>query len=289
MPSTLGTAEHHRLAVSLTFDFDADSAWRKDTPERSPASASRWLYGVFEGVPRVLSLLERHGLPATFFIPGATCDHHADVVKQIAAAGHELGHHGYFHEAPNRLDPQQERAVIERGLDALQRVAGVTPRGYRSPSWELSDQSLPLLAEYGFTYDASQLARDRPYRIELDGRASTLIEVPSAWELCDAAHFLFAYSPTYLTGLSAPSKVEEIWRGDFDGLYAEGGDACFVLTMHPEIIGRPHRIQLVERTLQHILAHDDVWFAQLQQIADEFRHREDVEPGVARGSDASLR
>lgn len=83
--------------------------------------------------------------------------------------------------------------------------------------------------------------------------------------------------------MSAPSKVEEIWRGDFDGLYDEGGDACFVLTMHPEIIGRPHRMQLVERLLHYILEHDGVWFAEMQQIADEFRRCETVatvEPGT---------
>jgi peptidoglycan-N-acetylglucosamine deacetylase len=98
--------------------------------------------------------------------------------------------------------------------------------------------------------------------------------VPSAWELCDSAHFLFSYSPNYLVGLSAPSKVEEIWKGDFDGLYAEGDDACYVLTMHPQIIGRPHRMQLLERIVGHIQTHDGVWFAQMHEIADEFRQRE---------------
>jgi peptidoglycan/xylan/chitin deacetylase (PgdA/CDA1 family) len=164
--------------------------------------------------------------------------------------------------------------MIERGLDALQRVAGVKPRGYRSPSWELSDQTLSLLAEYGFVYDASQLARDRPHWVFDGGRSTRIVEVPSAWELCDAAHFLFAYTPMYLAGLSAPSKVEEIWRGDFDGLYEEGGDACYVLTMHPEIMGRPHRMQLLERTINYISEHDGIWWATMGEIADDFLARQ---------------
>jgi peptidoglycan/xylan/chitin deacetylase (PgdA/CDA1 family) len=127
-----------------------------------------------------------------------------------------------------------------------------------------------------FEYDASQLARDRPYWIVDRGTRTNLVEVPSAWELCDSAHFLFAYSPTYLLGLSAPSKVEEIWRGDFDGLHEEGGDACYVLTMHPQIIGRPHRMQLLERVVSHVLQHDGVWFAQMREIADDFRRRQEV-------------
>jgi peptidoglycan/xylan/chitin deacetylase (PgdA/CDA1 family) len=268
------SAEQRRLAVALTFDFDADSAFLSDDKTASSASASRWLYGPLEGVPRILKMLDKYQLPATFFVPGATCDHHGEATGNIAAAGHELGHHGYYHEAPSQLIEQEERQMIERGLDALQRVAGVRPLGYRSPSWELSEQTLSLLEEYGFVYDASQLGRDRPHWV-FDGERSTrIVEVPSAWELCDAAHFLFAYTPMYLAGLSAPSKVEEIWRGDFDGLYKEGGDACYVLTMHPEIMGRPHRMQLLERTIEYIQDHDGIWWATMGEIADDFVARQ---------------
>jgi peptidoglycan-N-acetylglucosamine deacetylase len=269
------TRSDRRFAVALTFDFDADSAYLSDGKTASSASASRWLYGPLEGVPRILRLLDKYQLPATFFIPGATCDHHSEATRSIAAAGHEVGHHGYYHEAPNQLDERQEREVIERGIDALERIAGVTPRGYRSPSWELSDKTFSLLEEFGFVYDASQLARDRPDWAFDGGRSTQIVEVPSAWELCDAAHFLFSYTPVYLAGLSAPSKVEEIWRGDFDGLYEEGGDACYVLTMHPEIMGRPHRMQLLERTINYILEHDGIWWATMGKIADDFLCRQE--------------
>jgi peptidoglycan/xylan/chitin deacetylase (PgdA/CDA1 family) len=164
--------------------------------------------------------------------------------------------------------------MIERGLEALERVTGKRPRGYRSPSWELSKSTFSLLGEYGFEYDASQLARDRPYWVDDAGNRTNLVEVPSAWELCDSSHFLFAFSPTYLVGLSGPSKVEEIWREDFDGAYEEGGDVCYVLTMHPQIIGRHHRMRMLERVIGHILEHDRVWFAQMQEIADDFRRRQ---------------
>ena len=90
---------------------------------------------------REFSKSGKFNLPATFFIPGATCDHHTEVAKAIVEAGHEIGHHGYYHELPSQLDELQEREMIERGLDAVQRLTGKTPRGYRSPSWELSDQT----------------------------------------------------------------------------------------------------------------------------------------------------
>lgn len=274
MPGRPGIPGHHRIAAALTFDFDADSAWRKDSIEQTPSAASRWLYGVNEGLPRILRLLEQYKLPATFFVPGATADFYPDSVKRIVAAGHEIGHHGYFHEAPPRIDAIEERAVIEKGLDALQRIAGVTPKGYRSPAWELSEATFGLLKEYGFEYDASQLAADRPYWIIDRGENTGLVELPSAWELCDSSHFLFAFSPVHRTGLASPSRVEEIWVGDFDYMYAEGGDITYILTVHPEIIGRPHRMALLERTIQHILAHDDVWFAQMHELSTLFRQRQ---------------
>ena len=260
-----------RLAVALTFDFDAESAWMEAGRWSTPSSLSRGAYGANEGVPRILELLRRYGLPATFFIPGDTAERHPREARAIVEAGHEIGHHGYLHEPPHLLTLDQERTMIERGLAALATITDVRPRGYRSPSWELSKNTFALLAEYGFSYDASQLAADRPYWVHDEGRRTDLVEVPGAWELCDSAHFLFAFSPTYLTGLAAPSKVEEIWRGDFDGLYAEGGDACYVLTMHPQIIGRPHRMALLQRMIEHMLSHDDVWFTTMGAIADDFR------------------
>ncbi|MCU1686307.1 MAG: hypothetical protein JWQ81_7046 [Amycolatopsis sp.] len=268
-----GTASDHRIAVSLTFDFDAESVWLGALGVDTPSALSRGAYGANEGVPRILRLLDKYHLPATFFIPGDTADRHPEETKAIAAAGHEIGHHGYCHEPPPGLSLTEEREMIERGIDALERQVGVRPRGYRSPSWELSHNTYALLAEYGIEYDASQLAADRPYWVHDKGERTDIVEVPGAWELCDSSLFMFAFTPNYLTGLASPSRAQEIWCGDFDGMYAENSDACYVLTMHPQIIGRHHRMQLLERVIQHMLGHDGVWFAQMGDIADDFRQR----------------
>jgi peptidoglycan/xylan/chitin deacetylase (PgdA/CDA1 family) len=269
-----GTASDRRVAVSLTFDFDAESAWLGSFKVDTPSALSRGAYGANEGVPRILKLLDKYQLPATFFVPGDTADRHPQETKAIAAAGHEIGHHGYLHEPPPGLTLAQEREMIERGLDALDRQVGVRPRGYRSPAWELSHNTYALLAEYGIEYDASQLAADRPYWVHDKGEKTDIVEVPGAWELCDSSLFMFAFSPNYLTGLAGPSRAQEIWTGDFDGMYAENSDACYVLTMHPQIIGRHHRLAMLERVIQHILEHDGVWFAQMGDIVDDFRRRE---------------
>jgi peptidoglycan/xylan/chitin deacetylase (PgdA/CDA1 family) len=267
-----GSSASRKVAVSLTFDFDAESAWLGSFKVGTPSALSRGAYGANEGVPRILKLLAKYDLPATFFIPGDTADRHPAETKMIVDAGHEIGHHGYCHEPPHLLDLAAEREMIERGLDALDRQTGTRPAGYRSPAWELSSNTFALLEEYGFKYDASQLGADRPYWVTDTGPGQQLVEVPGAWELTDSSNFMFAPSHG-LTGLASPSKVEEIWRADFDGMYAEGSDACYVLTMHPQIIGRHHRMQMLERVIQHILSHDNVWIAQMGAIADEFLSR----------------
>lgn len=274
--STKGSRQDHRLTVCLTFDFDAESAWLGSFKTDTPSALSRGAYGANEGVGRVLKLLNKYDLPATFFVPGDSADRHPTETKAIASAGHEIGHHGYCHEPPPGLSEAEEREMIERGIDALERQVGTRPRGYRSPAWELSHNTFSLLGEYGLEYDASQLGADRPYWVHDKGARTDIVEIPGAWELCDSSLFMFAFSPSYLRGLAAPSHAEELWRGDFDGLYEEDTDACYVLTMHPQIIGRPHRMQLLERLIQHMLEFDDVWFAQMSQVADRFRENQSV-------------
>jgi peptidoglycan-N-acetylglucosamine deacetylase len=273
MVTSVGDRNDRRIAVSLTFDFDAESAWLGSFKLDTPSALSRGAYGATEGVPRILRLLDRYNLPATFFIPGDTADRHPDETRAIANAGHEIGHHGYLHEPPHLLDEEEERTMIERGLEALERTTGKRPRGYRSPAWELSKSTFRLLEEYGFEYDASQLGADRPYWVEDQGRRTTMVEVPSAWELSDSGHFMMvaAYG---LPGGKPATHVEEVWLEDFNGMHEEGGDVCFVLTMHPQIIGRHHRMRMLERVIQHIGEREGVWITQMGEIAGDFRQRQ---------------
>src|ERR1700686_4381794 len=122
MAGSIGKAEDRRVAVSLTFDFDAESAWLGSFKVDTPSALSRGAYGANEGVPRILKLMERYDLPSTFFIPGDTADRHPDETRAIVNAGHEIGHHGYLHEPPHLLNEQEERTMLERGIEALERV-----------------------------------------------------------------------------------------------------------------------------------------------------------------------
>jgi peptidoglycan/xylan/chitin deacetylase (PgdA/CDA1 family) len=211
---------------------------------------------------RILRLLERYQLPATFFVPGYTIEHHTETVRTIQAAGHEMGCHGNVHEAVHKLDTVAERRVMEEQLEIYQRVLGVRPVGYRSPSWSVNRGTPALLKEYGFVYDSSLMGDDIPYFV--DTPHGPLAEVPVQWLLDDAPYYRHVYGCT--NGIAEPDRVIGSWLQEFHGLYRENG--CFVLTMHPWISGRASRLDGLERLIHAMRAQPGVWFATCLQVAE---------------------
>jgi len=271
--------------VCLTFDFDAMSVWLGGFPRVTPAMLSRGEFGARVAVPRILELLRRFDIRATFFTPGHTAESFPEEVIAILKAGHEVGHHGYGHENPSIQAPAEERASLERGLTALENLTGLRPRGYRSPSWDYSDVTLSLLVEYGFVYDSSLFAGDfYPYRPRLgdlvskdqplqQGEPAPIWEFPVHFALDDWPHFTFNFDP-YRVGLSAPSRVFEIWAAEFDYMRAHAPGGVLTLTMHPQVIGRGHRMAMLERLIEHCLAAGNVRFARLIDVAREIEKQE---------------
>jgi peptidoglycan/xylan/chitin deacetylase (PgdA/CDA1 family) len=266
--------------VFLTFDFDALSVWLGDDPHATPAMLSRGEYGARVGVPRILEMLAAHNLPATFFVPGHTAESFPSAVESILAAGHEVAHHGYGHQDPSSQSPAEERCSLERGMAVLERFLGDPPLGYRSPSWDYSPVTLSLLVEYGFVYDSSLFAGDfSPYhprlgdRVGLEERLLTgqevdLWEFPVDFCLDDWPYFTFRFDPPR-AGLSAPSKVFEIWAGEFNYMIEHEQSGILTVTMHPQVIGRGHRMALLERFVQHVLSAGTARFARMGDVAGE--------------------
>ena len=243
----------------MVFGYDPTNAQRRLSLQ------SEATYGPDVGLPRILDLLDSRGVRATFFVPGYTAERHRDVVAEAARRGHEVAHHGYFHERPDLLDEDAEKEVLKKGSEILGEITGKNPRGYRAPSWEMSERTPGLLREYGLVYDSSLMGDDEPYSIS--GRKNErLLEIPVHWTNDDWVHFGFCSSPQLGNGISSPSKVYEMWREEFQGYYRYGG--CFVLTMHPFVIGRPSRMRLLERMIGLIQGTEKVWIATLEEIAD---------------------
>jgi peptidoglycan-N-acetylglucosamine deacetylase len=258
--------EGQRAAAAFSFDVDAESC----VLAHDPASVNRMslmthqAYGPRVGVPRLLRLLARRGVTATFFVPGFTADTYPDLVRRIAGDGHEIAHHGYLHEPMQGISPQAEASYIDRGLEALDRV-GVTPVGYRAPWWELNWHSADLLVERGFLYDSSLLDGDQPYRFTGESGRGSLVEIPVDWTLDDWEQYAFYPGWTGSGVIESPAKVHEMWLLEAEAHLAEGG--CFVLTNHPFISGRPSKAVALERLIEEVQAMDGMWVTSLAEIA----------------------
>jgi len=235
-----------------TFDFDAEEVWIGEDPANAgrPGVLSQGSYGAKVAVDLILRLLDRKGLRATFFVPGRVAEHHADKVRSILAEGHEVAVHGYTHRSPSELSREEEEEELTRSL-AILRDLGADPVGYRSPSWDFSESTLSLLAAAGMSYSSNMMDDIRPYMHEGFG----IVELPVQWVLDDAPHFWFA-GATWTKKISRPSEVREIWEGEFLGIHELGG--LTVLTMHPQIIGRPGRLPMLEAFLDFVKRRDGV-------------------------------
>jgi peptidoglycan-N-acetylglucosamine deacetylase len=222
--------------VSVTVSVDVDGlaglACRPGGPwDGRLTSRSEHEY-VWRGLERIVGVLERHAARATFYVPGVTAEQEPGIFRELAAAGHELAHHGYRHLPTPTLDAAGERDELERGIAALESV-GVTPRGYRSPGWELTPVTLSLLGELEFAWDSSLMGDDRPYR-----HASGVLELPVHWRLDDVPyHARHAHA----------DEILAIWTAEFDA-----ADAHLTYTIHPEFTGRGHHLGLLERLLDHV-------------------------------------
>jgi peptidoglycan/xylan/chitin deacetylase (PgdA/CDA1 family) len=256
------------LAI-LSFDVDAESPILVEGRRYAddPTLMSHQAYGPQVAVPRILRLLEDYSLPATFFVPGYTADHYPDGIERIAAAGHEIAHHGYSHHSPLRTDEAAERADLERGLAALERL-DVRPEGYRTPSWEPSRRTFDLLAAHSFAYDSSLMDDDRPYLLETS--AGTLVELPPHWGLDDWNQYAYLPDPRSGPGtVHPPARAISLWQAELDGMRRHG--CLFVLTMHPFLSGRPGRIEGLRTLIEHALDCGDVEFVSCGEAARRAR------------------
>ena len=270
MPAGFAWPAGKRAAACFTFDLDAESPILFDHPE-----AAGWLdvmshqaYGPRTGVPRLLRLLDRQAIRATFFVPGYTAERWPAVVRAIRDAGHEIGHHGYLHEgARSAPDLETEERRLLRGLEALDAVAGVRPVGYRAPMWELSYRLPALLAAHGFRYDSGLMDADHPYRLAVgpEPAAPSIIELPGHWSLDDWEPYNYLPGITGSGVIASPAEVVARWTLELQALVEAGG--LFMLTNHPFVSGRASRAVALEELMQRARSIDGLWIASAEEIA----------------------
>lgn len=263
-----------KCAVMLTFDLDSDTTWKNgnsdyENGDKFLKSISIGQYGPRKAVDRILNLLKKYNLKATFFVPGKVAEDNPDLIKRIDKEGHEIGHHGYTHERFFDKTVEEQIEIIEKTQNIYNNLIGKSARGFRTPSGDWSKETPSLLYERGFTYSSSMRGDDRPYHTILNNKSTNFIEIPTRWELDDYVAMAYNYFPEEPAGLdriSGYSQVLDNFIREFDGYYKYG--LCFVPMMHPQVIGTPGHIQILDKLIYHIISKENVWFATGSEIAE---------------------
>ena len=261
------SADSERVSVVLSFDMDAETVWWSDpySMTGNPSSLAQGRYGPNVALPGILEVLDRHGAKATFFIPSWVIEHYPDAVQSIVDAGHEIGAHGVRHESPNGLTANEEKAVLRESIDAIERATGARPAGYRAPSWAFSNITMSLVIDAGFTSSSNFMDTDQPY---IHADSNGLVELPISWVLDDAPFFWFD-EDSWNKKIHSAADVEAIWKEEFEAIHARGG--YYGLTMHPQIIGRPGRLAMLDRLIGWMQEHEGVSFVTGAELAAEIR------------------
>jgi peptidoglycan/xylan/chitin deacetylase (PgdA/CDA1 family) len=252
-----------RACVALSFDSDHETIELRNGG-RSFSKLSQGQYGARQGTPRILRLLEKHGVPATFFMPAVSAKLHPDEIRAVAAAGHEIGIHSWIHELNSKLGYEAERDLSLRARDTLEALAGRRPVGMRTASWDFSPWTLQIVREMGLLYDSSLMADDEPYELLEHGEPTGVVELPVEWIRDDAIYFnmdRFAGLRPY----TGPQTVMDIFAREFEAAHEENG--LFLLTMHPHHIGHRSRVWILEEIIRLAKAKGDVWFATHAEVA----------------------
>lgn len=259
-----------KCAVCITFDMDADSflhlAHPKDAHTRVSA-LSTLRYGPEVAVPRILETYRRFGLKQTFFVPAWCIEKYPNAVEAMVKDGHEIAHHGYIHEHPNELSREEERYWLRRSIEIIEKHSGERPRGFRAPLYNFSDNTLDLLLEESFVYDASLMGDDIPYMIK--SKLGQLVELPSHWGLDDWPPYVHMSDIDYTMPIKAPEEAVKAFQAEFDAMWEYGG--LWISVWHPFVSGRLARWREAERLIDYMNHKGDVWFARMDEVAIHVR------------------
>ena len=285
-----------KILCAFGVDVDAVGGWLGSYGgEDSPCDISRGMFSGEVGSMRLLELFRRWGIKTTWFVPGHSIETFPEQMKAVAEAGHEIGMHGYSHENPIAMTPEQEEAVMDKSIELIEKLCGRRPTGYVAPWWEFSPVSNELLLKKGIKYDHSLMHNDfTPYRVRVGdtwtkidyskkaeewmkplvrGEETDLIEIPASWYLDDLPPMMFMKASPNSHGFVNPRHLEEMWRDQFDWVYREMDYAIFPITIHPDVSGKPQVLLMLERLYNHMISHPGVEFTTLDAIADDFAKR----------------
>jgi peptidoglycan/xylan/chitin deacetylase (PgdA/CDA1 family) len=257
----------YQSACLFTFDVDTEVSWVFREID-DPIALSMGRYEPRVGVPLLLNLLDEFDIKSTFFVPGWVAEQNTPMLDDILKRGHDVEHHGYLHEPPRTFKSDgEEEAALLKGIETLERLTGRRPRAYRSPFWEFSANTIPLLERHGFEYTGDLMDTLLPDYHAINGRTTGMINLPGHWILDDLAHFYYHISARK-TILSC-RQVLELYKEELDGIHAYGG--LFTLTMHPQASGRPSRVLMLRSFMEYVKSHKDIWVTSPAELVAYWR------------------
>jgi len=251
------------FAVALSFDSDHETIELR-YGGKSYSKISQGQYGARAAMPRILAILERHNVKASFFMPAVAAMLHEGEVKAVAEAGHEVGIHSWIHEFNSTLGYETERDLMFRASDVLTKLAGKRPVGMRTASWDFSPWTLKIVRELGLLYDSSLMADDECYELLDESEPTGIVELPVEWIRDDAVYYNMDRATT-LRPYGGPSMVFDIFTRELDAAAKEGG--LFQLTMHPHVSGHRSRVWMIDEIIAAAKAKGGAWFATHEEIA----------------------
>jgi peptidoglycan/xylan/chitin deacetylase (PgdA/CDA1 family) len=299
------------IQVCINPHFDAVSLWIGSFGGAdSPCDISRGVFGAKRGVPRLLDLFKRYGITTTWSVTGHSMESFPHAGDMIIEAGHEIGVHGYLHENPIAMNREQEADVLDKTIDIITRMSGKKPVGYGAPWWELSPNTIDLLLERGIQYESSMMEDDyHPYYVrkgdswtKIDytkkasdwmkpwkpGKETELVMIPASWHLDDAPPTTFVKTFPNSHGWVTAQALEQIWRDQFDWVYRNFDYAVFPIYIHPDTGAKPHVFMLLERMIDHMLAHSGVRMVTMADMAADYRRRAPFGKGIEVGGVSGL-
>ena len=220
-------------------------------------------YGNRVGVYRVMDVLRKHGIRSTVALNSAVCDHHPQLVEDCVKLGWEMmGHCRTNTERVTEVPPAEERALITESLKRIERATGRRPAGWLGAGLQETWNTVDHLVAEGCIYVADWVNDDQPYALQLEG--GTLVSVPYSYELNDLA--------AIVRSKYTPGEFERMIKDQFDVLWREGGESgrVMAISLHPFLIGQPHRIGALERALEYISRFDGVWKTTGEEIARHY-------------------
>lgn len=266
-----------KCAAMITVNLDAEYFWLQLDPSciNMPKTLSMGQYGMTRGLERILDTLDRYNIKATFFVPGIVAEKYQNDMKTIISKGHEIANHGYKHENLALMPYDEQKEVIYKGIKAIEKYCGVTPKGFRAPEGELTIETLQIAKELGVNYSSNLSDDDRPYFKQLNDDKQ-LLEIPIHWALFDLPYFAFNYRPAFPSGqgrISNYTGVLNNWKDEFFGYHNYG--LCYVLQIDPQTIGNPGRAGLLDELLDYINELGDTWFATGSEMYDYYMKKGD--------------